>query len=233
MIERKIEQISKQIKELNDIKELSTKTTKFLQRNDELKSISIELSKVLDIVLLFREMGIQVDIEEKFTNFIMSFNEMKLKWNDDKNSILLQNSFTTRNNISSIYNETYQELFNKWQNFVNEKKTNVNSEQLNILVKIPELEAKVLELKKCLERISLLRESFPSKTNDFELVISISNEMSKLWSQLSSEKIPEEVLNFLKQAGSYEGIRLSEINSNILFWLTEHNLTQLCQVRFR
>lgn len=232
MIVKRIEKINNQIEELNVIKELSTKTTKFLQRNDELKSISIELSKVLDIVLLFREMGIQIEIEERFTNFIMYFNEMKLKWNTDKNSILSQNSFIIRNNISTIYNETYQELYKKWQNFVNEKKTNVNSEQLNILIKIPELKVKVLELRRCLEKVNQLKESFPSKIDDFELIISISDEMSKLWSQLSSEKIPDEVLNFLKQAGSNEGIRLSEINSNILFWLTEHNLTQLCQVRF-
>lgn len=233
MIATRIEQINKQVEELNNIKELSTKTTKFLQRNDELKAISIELKRVLDIVLLFRNVGLQIDIEERFNSFINSFNEMKLNWENDKNSLLAQNTFTTRNNISSIYNQTYQDLYNKWQNFIDDKKTNVNFEQLNILVKIPELETKVLELRKCLEKISILKESFPSKEDDFELVISISNEMSEIWGQLSSENIPDEVLNFLKQAGSQEGIKLSEINSRIIFWLTEHNLTQLCQVRFR
>ena len=80
MIATRIEQINKQVEELNNIKELSTKTTKFLQRNDELKAISIELKRVLDIVLLFRNVGLQIDIEERFNSFINSFNEMKLNW---------------------------------------------------------------------------------------------------------------------------------------------------------
>ena len=92
-----------------------------------------------------------------------------------------------------------------WKNFVDEKKPNLNFEQLNILEKIPELETKVKELKDCLETINRQKETFPIKVEDFDLILSISNDMTQLWNQLSSEKIPDEVLNFLKKAGSYEG----------------------------
>jgi hypothetical protein len=233
MIVNRIEQITKEIEELQKKKELSNQTTKFVQRNEELSFISNELEKVLNIIMLFREIGFNIDVREKFKGFISSFFTMKDNWEKDENSIITQNQFTSRNNIKNIHNEIFQDLFTMWKNFVDEKKPNLNFEQLNILEKIPELETKVKELKDCLETINRQKETFPIKVEDFDLILSISNDMTQLWNQLSSEKIPDEVLNFLKKAGSYEGIKLSEINANILMWLSEHSLTQLCQVRFK
>jgi hypothetical protein len=233
MILNRIEQLAKQIDELQKKKEISNQTTKFIQRNEELNSISKELEKILYIVLLFREIGFNVDVREKFESFINAFKLMKHNWEENVSSIINQNQFISRNNIEKIQDQIFQELFFKWKNFIDEKKPNLNFEQLNILEKISELETKVKELKNCLEVLNNYKEKFPTNIDDFNLIVSVSDNMTELWKQLSSEKIPEEVLNFLKRAGSYEGIKLSEINANILMWLSEHNLTQLCQVRFK
>lgn len=233
MILNRIEQLAKQIDELQKKKEISNQTTKFIQRNEELNSISKELEKILYIVLLFREIGFNVDVKEKFESFINAFKLMKHNWEENVSSIINQNQFISRNNIEKIQDQIFQELFFIWKNFIDEKKPNLNFEQLNILEKISELETKVKELKKCLEVLNNYKEKFPTNIDDFNLIVSFSDTMTELWKQLSSEKIPEEVLNFLKRAGSYEGIKLSEINANILMWLSEHNLTQLCQVRFK
>jgi hypothetical protein len=233
MIVNRIDQLTKKIEDLNSVKELASQTKNFSQRRDELNEISLVIKQLMEIVLLFREMGFDIDVREKNQTFIKSFIIMKDSWVKDKNSIITQNQFTIRNNIKSIYNEISKELFTLWKNFLDEKKPNLNFEQLNILEKMPGLEIKVIELKDCLEKINKFKESLPTKSEDLNLVLSISNDMVELWSQLSSNEIPTKVLNFLKKAGSHEGIKLSEIDSDIFFWLNEKNLTQLCQVRFK
>ena len=88
MIVNRIEQITKEIEELQKKKELSNQTTKFVQRNDELSFIFNELEKVLDIIMLFREIGFNIDYIYGFTNIrllssIRSLNSL-VKSNTDK-----------------------------------------------------------------------------------------------------------------------------------------------------
>ena len=78
-----------------------------------------------------------------------------------------------------------------------------------------------------------MKNNLPMDDNSFQLILKTSFEMQELIEKLESNNIPDSVSNFLKKAGTYEGIDLSEITTEILDWLKENNLIHLCQVKFR
>lgn len=232
MLLSKTNKLLEELDNLNNIKELANDSQGFVKRSQELKSIDSILTGIVDIISLFKSQDFDIDIISIFDDFMNSFIILKEKWNKDKKSLLESNSFLRNNSLPSIVNKVENDLIFKWKEYIETKKPNLNVEQLNILENIPDLSDKVNSLKIKLTEINELKENLPNNSEQFNLVITITNNMNELWNELSSQNIPSEAMNFLKKAGSYEGIDLSEVTPGILLWLQEHKLTHLCQVRF-
>ncbi|RLA81395.1 MAG: hypothetical protein DRG78_09265 [Epsilonproteobacteria bacterium] len=232
MLLSKTNELLNEMDNLDNFKELANDSQGFITRSQQLKNIDNILIGIVDVILLFKSQGFNVDIVSIFNDFINSFSILKEKWNKDKKSLLDSNAFLRNNNLSSIVNEINNDLTNKWEEYIEENKPSLNMEQLNILENIPDLANMVNTLKIKLIEINELKDNLPNDDNKFKLVIETSKDMNKLWNELSSQNIPNEAMNFLKKAGSHEGIDLSEVTPGILLWLQEHKLTHLCQVRF-
>jgi len=232
MLLNRTNELLEELDKLNTLKELANDSQGITKRSQELKNIDNILSGIVDIILLFKSQGFDIDIILIFDDFINSFTILNEKWNKDKKSLLESNPFLRNNSLPSIVNEVQSDLTNKWKKYIETKKPNLNVEQLNILENIPDLKDKVNSLKIKLTEINELKENLPHMEDQFKLVIDITQNMNELWNELSSQNIPSEAMNFLKKAGSYEGIDLSEVTPGILLWLQEHKLTHLCQVRF-
>ena len=232
MLLSKTNELLNEMDNLDNFKELANDSQGFIKRSQQLKDIDSILIGVVDVILLFKSQGFNVDIVSIFDDFINSFSILKEKWNKDKKSLLDSNSFLRNNNLSSIVNEINNDLTNRWKEYIEENKPSLNMEQLNILENIPDLSDMVNTLKIKLVEINELKDNLPNDDNKFKLVIEITKNMNELVNELSSQNIPNEAMNFLKKAGSYEGIDLSEVTPGILLWLQEHKLTHLCQVRF-
>lgn len=233
MLLSKTNELLNEIDSLENFKELANDSQGFTKRSQQLKDIDSILISVVDVILLFKNQGFNVDIVSIFDDFINSFSILKEKWDKKKKSLLDTNSFLRSNNLSSIVNEINNDLTNKWKEYIEDNKPSLNMEQLNILENIPDLTDKVSNLKISLDEINELKNTLPNNKDKFKLVIEITKNMNELWNELSSQNIPKEAMDFLKKAGSYEGIDLSEVTPGILLWLQEHQLTHLCQVRFK
>lgn len=232
MLLNKTDELLLKLEKLNNLKELANDSQGFFKRSQELKSIDNLLSTIVDIVVLFRKQGFEIDIETIFDNFIKSFKILKEKWEKDKKSILESNQFIRNNNLSKITDDIKFELLNKWEKYIQDNKPNLNMDQLDILENIPDLSILVEQLKNKLSELNKLKSSLPNSESEFTSVILITKDMNELWDNLSSQNIPKEAMLFLKKAGTREGIELSEITPGILLWLQEHKLTSLCHVRF-
>ena len=232
-----LEQTEQLIKALNDFKTLeksATESQKFIGRNIKLEAISTYMENISSIVLLFKQKGFTVNIDETINYSVNLFNDLYTKWLEDKKSIINQNDFfSSKVNLNHIEFEIRDYLLREWQLFIEKEKPSINMEQLNILEQIPDLSSVVEQLKEKLEQLNDLKDQLPLKEDEFKLVISSSSKMTDLLKQLSSSNIPDSVSNFLRKAGTIEGIDLAEITAEILDWLKENNLIHLCQVKFR
>jgi len=231
-----LEQTNQLINELKNFKTLqdsSNESQKFIKRNIELNDISAYLENMSSIVFLFRKEGFSVEIDDIINYASELFNNLYKKWLDDKKSIIKPNDFFRRVDLKDIESRIRDRLQKQWQDFIENKKPSINMEQLNVLEQIPDLSDVVYKLKEKLEQLDELKDELPLEEDNFKLVISSSSEMDQLLEQLSSSNIPDSVSNFLRKAGTIEGIDLAEITTEILDWLKENNLIHLCQVKFR
>ncbi len=231
-----LEQTDQLIKALTNFKTLqdsSNETQDFIKRNTELQGISIYLENMSSIVFLFRKEGFSVDVNDMINHPAELFRKLHKNWIGDKKSIIKPNDFFRRIEYKNIELEIRDRLQKQWQDFIENKKPSINMEHLNVLEQIPDLFDVVSQLKDKLEQLDELKHQLPLKEDEFKLVISFSSEMTELLEQLSSSDIPDSVSNFLRKAGTIEGIDLAEITTEILDWLKENNLIHLCQVKFR
>lgn len=233
MLLSKTDQLLQEMDNLNNSQELAKNSQGFHKRASELKNINNLLVNIAKIINLFRNHGFNLDVVSIFDDFINSFNTLKDKWEEDQTTLLDANSFLRNNKLSSMVSEVENDLHNKWKKHIDDNKPSLNMEQLNILENIPDLTQMVKTLKEHLGDINKLKEDLPNSDDQFNLVITLTSNMNTIWSELSSQNIPKEAMTFLKKAGSYEGIDLSEVTPGILLWLQEHKLTHLCQVRFK
>ena len=233
MLLKQTDQLIKSLKDFKTLQDSSNESQKFIGRNTELNAISVYLENISSIVFLFRKEGFSVDIDDIINYAAELFNNLYKTWLEDKKSIIKSNDFFRRVDLKNIESEIRDRLQKQWQDFIENKKPSINMEQLNVLEQIPDLSNVVYKLKEKLEQLDELKDELPLEEDDFKLVISSSSEMDQLLKQLSSSNIPDSVSNFLRKAGTIEGIDLAEITTEILDWLKENNLIHLCQVKFR
>jgi len=217
---------------LKKMQEASSDNKNFIERNNKLEKIVLELHQINIVVSLFRKEGFDVNVASQLNYGFSLFSQLKEEWEKDENSIIEPNDFFTKVRFTNVEKEIKQQLEEQWENFLSEKRPNVHYGQLQILKNIPDLREVVNELNDQLGEYNDLKNIFPSQSSEFQLVIQLSNEMKKLWSKLDSKNIPQVIMDFIKKAGTSEGISLEEITPEIIAWLKEHKLIHLCKVRF-
>lgn len=233
MLLKRTEQLIDELKTFELLQNSSNESKHYIQRNDELKMIVIYVDKLSELVHLFRKQGFIVDIGSIVNYPIELFKTMYQNWVADKKSIIQKNDFIRRVEWNDIDSEIKSLLGEKWKKYIDEQKPNINKETLDVFEQIPDFEKIVFTLKEKLELLEEIKNNLPMDDNSFQLILKISFEMQELIEKLESNNIPDSVSNFLKKAGTYEGIDLSEITTEILDWLKENNLIHLCQVKFR
>jgi hypothetical protein len=233
MLVNRTNQLISRLTNFESLQKSSNESKRFIERSEKLKKITEEIERIVFIVELFRRQDFEVDVENLLAYAHSLFEKLKVKWKADAKSIIEPDDFFTKIKLNNIQDEIQEKLENQWKEFITEKRPSINISQLNVLQNIPDLKETVIKLKEKLEIINELKEKFPNKDTDFELILSTTEEMTNLWEKLSSKEIPESMMVFLKKAGSWEGVKLSEMTPEIFKWLNDNNLTHLCQVRFQ
>ena len=233
MLLNKTEQLIKDLNTFALLQDSSNESQVYIQRNNELKTISIYVESMSKIVTLFRKQGFVIEINTIINNPVELFKTLYKNWENDRKSIIHRNDFFRRIQWDTIERELVSILNIQWTDYINTNKPNINQETLDVFEQIPDFTNVVNKLKEKLELLEECKNNLPVDDNEFKLVLSTAEDMKNLIEQLDSKNIPNSVSNFLKKAGTYDGIDLSEITSEILDWLKENNLIHLCQVKFR
>lgn len=233
MLLNRTNQLISRLTNFESLQKSSNESKRFIERSEKLKKITKEIEQIVFIVELFRREGFDVDVTNLLSYAHSLFEKLKRKWEEDKHSIIEAHDFFNKVRFNKIEQEIKVELEEQWKEFISKNRPSLNKEQLDGLVNIPDLKGVVIELREHLKTLNSLFDTFPNKEADFKSVISITDKMKELWSQLDSKNIPEEMMSFVKRAGTIEGVNLEEITPEIITWLKDNNLIHLCQVRFQ
>lgn len=233
MLVNRTDQLISRLTNFESLQTSSNERKRFIERGEKLKKITKEIEQIVFIVELFRRQGFEVDVENLLAYAYSLFEKLKVKWEEDKHSIIDAHEFFNKVRFNKIEQEVQSKLEEQWQEFISKNRPSLNMEQLDSLVNIPDLKGVVIELREHLKTLNSLPDTFPNQDANFQYVISITDKMKELWNQLDSKNIPEEMMRFVKRAGKSEGVNLEEVTPEIIIWLKENNLIHLCQVRFQ
>ena len=233
MLLNRTNQLISRLTNFESLQKSSNESKRFIERSEKLKKITKEIEQIVFIVELFRREGFDVDVTNLLSYAHSLFEKLKRKWEEDKHSIIEAHDFFNKVRFNKIEQEIKVELEEQWKEFISKNRPSLNKEQLDGLVNIPDLKGVVIELREHLKTLNSLSDIFPNQEADFKYVISVTDKMKELWSQLDSKNIPEEMMSFVKRAGTIEGVNLEEITPEIITWLKDNNLIHLCQVRFQ
>jgi len=233
MLLNRTEQLINELDTFEALQLSSNESKVYIERNIDLKAILVYVEGISEVVSLFRKHGFSIDIDTIMNYPVELFRNLYTNWEIDKSIIKQKNDFFRRVHWNDIESNITSILQKQWEEHVEFHKPNINKETLDVFEKIPDFSNVVSNLREKLESLEEYKKILPSSDSDFKLVISSSLSMKDLIEQLESKNIPDSVSNFLKKAGTYEGIDLSEITPEILDWLKENDLIHLCQVRFR
>jgi len=233
MLLNRTNQLISRLTNFESLQKSSNESKRFIERSEKLKKITKEIEQIVFIVELFRREGFDVDVTNLLSYAHSLFEKLKRKWEEDKHSIIEAHDFFNKVRFNKIEQEIKVELEEQWKEFISKNRPSLNKEQLDGLVNIPDLKGVVIELREHLKTLNSLSDTFPNQDANFQYVISITDKMKELWNQLDSKNIPEEMMSFVKRAGTIEGVNLEEITPEIITWLKDNNLIHLCQVRFQ
>lgn len=233
MLVNRTEQLMSRLSNFESLQQSSNESKLFIERSEKLKKVTGEIEQITVMVELFRKQGFDIDVDSSLNHANTLFQNLKSTWEKDENSVIQPHDFFSKIRFTKIEQDIKIELEEGWKEFIDEKRPSLNIGQLEVLKNIPDLKNDVITLREKLDTINEQKKKFPKEKSDFSLVLSIANEMIQLWEKLSSKDIPEPMMEFLKEAGSFDGIKLSKITPEIFKWLNDNNLTHLCQVRFQ
>lgn len=229
----KTEQLTNELNNFKTLQESSNESQAYIKRNNELKTIVIRVEKMSEIVSLFRKQGFLIEIDTIVNYPVELFKTLYKNWDDDKKLIIQRNDFFRLVQWDTIQAELVATLKKQWEEIIDHNKPSINKETLDAFEQIPDFTSVVRNVKVKLELLNEYKKNLPTGVSDFQLVVDTSSDMKHLIEKLDSKNIPDSVINFLKKAGTVEGIDLSEITSEILDWLKDNKLIHLCQVKFR
>ena len=144
--------------------------------------------------------------------------------NEDARFVFIQPLRQLPNKVDTAMREV-------WANWVRSHLPQLDVEVLEILGAIAALRQPVGQI------LSLRREAnqccavLPEGGDDIEHALRLCARIREEWFSLAGEGIPQEVMTFLRDAGSPSGAAYSLLTAGVMEWLNQHGLKQALRVR--
>lgn len=133
-----------------------------------------------------------------------------------------------RSKVDSLRNELDTLLRSAWKSYKQARIPKTNNELLDLLGKIETFRPTVERVRSLHAQIEAV--PFPQDSEHFQRLEQGIDDMSNAWNSLSSNDVPESVLNFLKAASTF-GASLDSLTPEVEVWLKEQGITRFFQVK--
>lgn len=232
---------SKQLIELSDkkinIQENNRQREGFETRRNELKDMMNQIIPLINLFKLFQsrqliDRTLVYEVRNQVDQLLSDINLVKDNFNQDSQWILDNQKFKAKDlkrKLNSLINKINQILQILWENYKVNKLPSTNEEILRLL-------GGINAFKSTVERVNYLRRQIPEKlpTNEaeFQQIEETINNLKQTWESLSSENVPENVIYFLRAAGS-QGASLQLLTPDVQNWLDKHQITNSLRIRLQ
>jgi hypothetical protein len=225
-----IEKAETLVKDLEGLKAIEAEVHNlkvFESRRDQLQTPVIQLESFIDILDALRKRSVFVELEiESLRNLRIHVETMREAFSEDPKRIVAKDKNASLKfwpTIENLPTKLGERLQDAWITYVTEKRHKDKEDFLDVLDGLPSFKKQVARIRKILAKMDQLGQSLPKDEDDFERLEKLSKSLETYWEDLEVEGIPDDVLQFIKQAGS-GGVSLTGLTSSVLSWLEKNKL---------
>jgi hypothetical protein len=183
-----------------------------------------------------RGRGVEVEFEVKSAEGIRHFLNQLLSSISKEPSVILETKdiqpkiLTPLNKISVSLQQSSDRA---WHGHVQAQLPRLSNDLLNVLVRLPALRRKVESFRELIDGVSAKAARAPMKDSEYDAAELLIGKCRQAWDDLDAKDLPQNVLNFFKEATSTQGANLSRLTPDVVNWLEQHKLLEAFGVRVR
>ena len=223
----------KNLKNLDNLRDQAVNFKAFETRRDQLKEPVEHLLILLDIFEVLMNHSLQVDLDsEELKNLKGQLINIHNSYKENPENLIAENkaaSYKFWTPLKKLPERISEKLSEEWKAYIKKKRSVVNEDILDVFYKMPGFKKQVQTIRKIFEEMDRLCASLPNNEAVFGRIEKLSNNLVKSWKDLKGDEIPNDVLEFIKQATS-EGVALTNLTPNISKWLTKQDLKGIFQI---
>lgn len=126
-----------------------------------------------------------------------------------------------------------KEAEDQWSEWLDAQTPQIGSPLLEILGRIPNFKNPIAAVRTKRQQLTTIAETLPVDQQHIAAARALAQELTVAWRELNAENLPQEILEFLRDAGTHQGASLSKLTPAVLAYLAQYRLENSFTVRTR
>lgn len=122
---------------------------------------------------------------------------------------------------------------NQWSEWLEAQMPQIGSALLEILGRISDFKNAIAVVRAKQQQLGTIARTLPANPQDIATARAHAEELTVAWRELNAENLPQEILEFLRDAGTHQGASLSKLTPAVRAYLEQHQLENSFTVRTR
>jgi hypothetical protein len=230
--------LSLELREIGGLKKRAEQADLFEKRAKDLKTPAEQLGELEGAVKVIAYLRIPTPLLDRslVKNLRDRIIDLKTRYDSDKSVVLdpfpgEEVRWVLTTPLSQLPKKVNDALLSAWEKWSSEEVPEVNKDVLDILFSVVSLRNSVVSLRSLKSKAVTACAGLPDGLDDVEHLQRLCGEISFMWQNLAGEGIPEDVLNFLRSAGTQDGANFSLLNETVLDWIDAHGLRGSLRIR--
>ncbi len=232
MLIKKSQQLIQLSQQKIKLEQDATKLEGFQTRQQQISQAVAAIEQLIGTLRTFRQKGIaNFDLSQKAKNLLDYVAVIEVNFQENSDWILNPKNFKgniLKSSVETLTNLLKQELIQAWKNYLLRQIPSTNQEILNLLGRVEEFKITVQKVRNINALIP--REEFPKNNEEFENIERLIGQLQESWDSLSSEKVPDSVLQFLR-AATNQGASLHLLTPEVKEWVHKHGIADSLRIR--
>ncbi|MCW3795384.1 hypothetical protein OM416_27635 [Paenibacillus sp. LS1] len=205
----------------------------FRSRSIQLQELVRSLNVVSTSYQVMIDAGIECPDFRDTLDPVLRLTDSKMKlYHEQSDWILETTEFqsyqkTLKNSVEFLE----KKLLEYWNKYIQESCPRIQQETLNIFEKISSFQRDIATMKSHLLDIVSLSKQLPLKVSVTDQLKNKINELHFLWEKFGQGNVSEDILIFLKQAGSSNGAPINLYTPSVIRWLEQNGILKHCTIR--
>ncbi|TCP53874.1 hypothetical protein EV586_105220 [Tumebacillus sp. BK434] len=219
--------------QLKDAEQERADAERYKTRLDTMTSWKNQLLTRTKTLAMFQQHGISIEISNREVKKLQSLLQRLQEGFAANNASIIDTDTmnTVGFGVKSFVRSFDDCIKDAWGSYTKQKVPQISDSFLSAMENVKSFQQEVQTIRTCKNQLTPLSQTMPRTKTDLELFERHLSRMNEAWVKLSSDSVPDEVLDFLKAAGTGSGASLDSYTDVVKEWLSKNNVQSQLSIR--